>query len=206
MFDHFFRVLKDRWLEGLARALGTRVTPNTISVLACLVGLAAAWEAAHARRDVALLLWLLNRTLDGLDGTLARVTGQQSDFGGYLDIVLDFTVYTAIPIGAAYGVTGDGALAAREALVWLLGSFFINAASWMYLSALLEKRAAGAAATGERTSVTMPPGLVAGFETILFFSLFLALPGRLAPLMWAMAGLVLLNVVQRLVWARRALA
>lgn len=206
MFDHFFRVLKDRWLDGLARALGTRVTPNTISVLACLVGLAAAWEAAHARRDVALLLWLLNRTLDGLDGTLARVTGQQSDFGGYLDIVLDFTVYTAIPIGAAYGVTDDGALAAREALVWLLGSFFINAASWMYLSALLEKRAAGAAATGERTSVTMPPGLVAGFETILFFSLFLALPGRLAPLMWAMAGLVLLNVLQRLVWARRALA
>ncbi|MBK8027251.1 MAG: CDP-alcohol phosphatidyltransferase family protein [Chloroflexi bacterium] len=28
--------------------------------------------------------------MDGLDGTVARISGRQSDLGAYLDIVLDF--------------------------------------------------------------------------------------------------------------------
>jgi hypothetical protein len=59
----------------------------------------------------------------------------------------------------------------------LLGSFFVNAASWMYLSAVLERRGAGAAARGERTTVTMPPGLIAGAETVVLYTLFLVFPG-----------------------------
>ena len=202
MFDHYLRVLKDRWLEPFARALGRRVSPNTVSVLACLVGLLAAWAASEGRRELALGCWLVNRTLDGFDGTLARVTGRQTDFGGYLDIVLDFVVYTVVPIGAA---VGSGAAGWELALAWLLGAFFVNSASWMYLAAVLEKRAAGAASTGERTTVTMPPGLIAGTETILFFSLFLLLPTRVPLLMWVMAALVMLGVLGRMVWARRML-
>lgn len=202
MFDHFFRVLKDRWLAPFARALGRRVSPNVVSVLACLIGMLAAWLAFRGTRDLALVCWFINRTLDGFDGTLARVTDQQSDFGGYLDILLDFVVYTVVPIGAALGSrTPDAELA----VIWLLGAFFVNAASWMYLSAILEKRAAGAAQTGERTSVTMPGALIAGTETVIFFTLFIAFPARVAPLMYAMALLVMIGVAGRLVWARRTL-
>ena len=91
------------------------------------------------------------------------------------------------------------------ALALLLSSFYVNAASWMYLSAVLEKRSVGAAARGETTSVTMPSGLIEGTETILFYALFLLFPGSLPLLFGAMSLLVWLTVGQRLIWALRHL-
>ena len=44
---------------------------------------------------VALLLILLNRVMDGLDGAVARHAGA-TDFGGYLDIVCDFLFYSGV--------------------------------------------------------------------------------------------------------------
>ena len=87
----------------------------------------------------------------------------------------------------------------------LLGSFYLNTMSWAYLSALLEKRGRGAARSNERTSITMPSGLIEGSETIVCYSLFLAWPARSVPLFWIMAGLVAVNVIQRVVWASRNL-
>jgi ABC-type sulfate/molybdate transport systems ATPase subunit/phosphatidylglycerophosphate synthase len=202
VFDVLLRVLKDRLLEPLARLLGARVAPNAVTGagLPRRAGAgAAAWRRAYG---LALALWALNRLLDGLDGTLARVHGRQTDFGGYLDILLDFAVYTAVPTGLALGRPAAPVLAACAVL---LGSFFVNAASWMYLSAVLERRGAGAAASGERTTVTMPPGLVAGTETVVLYTLFLLLPGRLVELFALMGALVYVTVGQRLVWARRHL-
>jgi phosphatidylglycerophosphate synthase len=203
VFDHFFRVLKDRLLAPVALWLGRWCSPNAVTVVACLLGVTCGWEASERRYGQALVLWLLNRTADGLDGSVARAANRQTDFGGYLDIVLDFVVYAAVPVGL---VRGDPTAPNAQALIALLAAFFVNAASWMYLSALLEKQAAGARVTGERTSITMPPALVAGTETIIFYSAFLLFPSRLTWLMTAMALLVSLNVVQRLAWARRRLS
>jgi phosphatidylglycerophosphate synthase len=202
MFDDLLRRLKDRLLAPVAARVGHAVHPNAVSVLALLCGLAVALLAARRQYGAALALWGANRLLDGLDGTLARVTGRQSDFGGYLDILLDFVVYAAVPLGLVHGAA---ALDVARAAAWLLAAFFVNAASWMYLSAVLERRAAGAAARGELTTVTMPPGLVAGTETVILYALFLAFPARLVPLFTLMAALVGVNVVQRLVWASRKL-
>ena len=202
MFDHLLRLLKDRLLEPLARALGPGVSPDLVTVVACVVGLAAGGAAWRGAYGAALMLWALNRLLDGLDGTLARAHGRQTDFGGYLDILLDFVVYTAVPTGLALG---RGDVATLVACVALLGSFFVNAASWMYLSAVLEKRAQGAAARGERTTVTMPPGLIAGTETVLLYTGFLLVPGCAPWLFGVMAALVYVTVAQRVWWAWRRL-
>lgn len=202
MFDRVLRALKDRLLAPLARLLGSSVTPNFISIVAFLFGMSSAVAAYSARDGLALVFWLLNRVLDGLDGTHARVHERQTDFGGYLDIVLDFTVYAAIPSALVLG-SESRELAAPG--VFLLSTFFVNAASLMYLAAILERRALGAASQGELTTVTMPPGLIAGAETVLFFALFLALPAWRTALFWTMGALVCVNIVQRLVWARRVL-
>ena len=201
MLDHTLRVYKDDLLKPLAHQLG-RVSPNTITVLAMIVGLASAGAAALQWYWLALGLWLLNRVLDGLDGMVARAHARQSDFGGYLDIVLDFVVYAAVPIGLYLGhPSGVNAIG----LIVLLSAFYVNAASWIYLSAILEKRAAGASARGELTSVTIPNGLVGGAETILFYTLFLVFPGVLPWLFTAMTAMVVIGVGQRLRWARRNL-
>jgi phosphatidylglycerophosphate synthase len=178
------------------------VHPNVVSLAALAVGLGAAWMAYRGSFAAALALWLLNRTLDGLDGVLARVQLRQSDFGAYLDILCDFAVYALIPVALAVGSATSGALGAA---LFLMASFYLNAASWMYLSALLERRGRGTAATGERSGVTMPDGLVGGTETIVLYSLFFLLPRYFVPLFTLMTALVLATVAQRVAWAARRL-
>ena len=79
-----------RVAEPVARAMvGLRLRPNQLSCLG-LVGsaMAAAAFAADQRRVGAICL-VLAGALDILDGALARVTGQVSPFGAFLDSVLD---------------------------------------------------------------------------------------------------------------------
>ena len=202
MLDALLRPLKERWLAPAAHALGQRVAPMTVTFAGFVVGLAAAIATAYGLRDVGLGLWIANRVLDGFDGTLARVQGAQSDLGGYLDLLLEFVVYAAIPLGL---VLGAPSLPRAVAAVALVGSFYINAASWMYLSAVLERRGHGARMRGELTSVTMPAGLIGGTETIVFYTLFFVWPAQLVALFAVMTALVLVTVVQRLAWAIRHL-
>lgn len=194
MFDEWLRLYKDRLLGGMARRLGG-LSPNTVTLLAGVVGLAAAGAITVGQRGLALALWLASRVLDGLDGTMARVHGRSTDFGAYLDILLDFVVYAAIPLALAAAAPPD----ARYAALVLLASFYVNAASWMYLAALLERRGVHSGAT----RVVMPAGLVAGTETIVLYSAAIILPAHFEVICWVMAALVSVGIVQRLVWARR---
>ncbi len=203
VLDPIVRPLKDSFLRPLARRLRV-LPPAVVTLLALVAGLGAAGFLAAGMFLSGLGLWFANRFLDGLDGVVARENGRQSDFGGYLDILADFVVYAAVPLGL---VLGMGARPEQWlALVVLLSSFYVNTASWMYLAALLEKRSAGAATRGESTSITMPDALVGGTETVVLFSLFILLPAYLVPLFWLMSALVGVSIVQRLVWARSALA
>lgn len=202
MLDEILRPVKERLLTPLALAVGPRVHPMAVTILGFLCGIASAVFAAHGVPGLALVLWLANRVLDGFDGTLARVQGRQSDIGGYVDIVLDFIVYAAIPLGLVVGMPSIATAVAGLAMV---GSFYVNAASWMYLAAILERKGDGSLAHGELTTVTMPAGLIGGTETIVFYTLFLVLPRFLVPLFLLMTALVLATVVQRLAWAARRL-
>ncbi len=202
MFDEWFRRHKERWFTPLALRIGNTISPLAITLLALVLGLASAFAAGFSAWMFAVSLWLANRLLDGLDGTLARVQQRQSDFGGYLDIVLDFAVYSAIPIGIAIALDTRASWLVTSVL---LATWFVNAASWMYLAAVLERRGAGAASRGELTTVTMPRGLVAGTETVVFFTLFLAFSPHYVQLAWVMAAGVTIGIGQRIVWAARNL-
>ncbi|MFN2398163.1 MAG: CDP-alcohol phosphatidyltransferase family protein [Gemmatimonadaceae bacterium] len=202
MLDEFLRPVKERLFAPLALAMGRRVHPMAVTIGGFACGVSAAVLAARGAFGAALALWLANRILDGLDGTLARTQGRQSDIGGYVDIVLDFIVYAAIPLAL---VAGAASLPTAVVALAMVGSFYVNAASWMYLAAILERKGAGARARGELTTVTMPRGLIGGAETVVFYTLFLMLPRFLLPLFAIMTVLVLVTIVQRLVWAARRL-
>jgi len=198
VIDQWLRQPKERLLMPLARGPLRGVSPTMLTLAACALGLLGAGAASQRAYPLALGLWLANRALDGLDGTVARAQGKQTDFGGYLDIVLDTVVYAALPFGLALGVdTRVGYLC----LALLIGSFYINGVSWLYQSALLEKYRRGAAARGELTTLTIPTGLVEGTETVVFYCLFIIFPGALPALFGAMAGLVTITIAQRLWWA-----
>ena len=127
---------------------------------------------------------------------------KQSDFGGYLDILLDVVIYAALPIAL---IVTTPSTAGYLSLTFLLAAYYLNSTSWLYLAAVLEKRQSGAAAQREQTSVTMPSGLIEGAETVVFYCLFLLWPTQSVLLFSVFAVLVLVTVGQRLVWATRAL-
>jgi phosphatidylglycerophosphate synthase len=206
MFDTTLRRVKDRLGEPLAARL-KGVSPNAVSLAAFATGMFTAWLAAHGWFVWGLVFWLVSRALDGLDGLLARVHQKQSDFGGYLDILLDFAVYAAVPVGIVfYDPKPDRDLA----LTFMLSTFYINGASWMYLAAILEKRKAQVvgtardpAAPSQMTSVVMPPGLVGATETILAYCAFLLWADHAVFLFFIFGALVLATTLQRLAWAWR---
>jgi len=201
MIDKVLRTPKQQLLRPVAGRL-ERISPITITLFALVAGLSSVWFAAAGSHLWALVMWLANRLLDGLDGEVARVHTLQSDWGGYVDILSDMLVYAALPLAL---VSADPTPLAWLMLALMLAVFYLNAGSWMMLSAILEKRGRGSERQHERTSVTMPSGLIEGTETVVIYCLFFLLPGIL-PLLFAItAALVGVTITQRLVWASRVL-
>lgn len=190
MLDRRTRALKDQILQPLLQTPIGRLDPFVITVASLVPGLAAAGAAALGWRTVALAFFWLNRGMDGLDGLIARDRAMQSDLGGYLDIMVDFVVYAAIPVGVWWGSGAGRPLT----LILLLCLFYINTASWMYLAAIQEKHHA----RSETTSIVVPNSLIEGTETAIFYTAFILLPGYLPWLFGFMSLALLFSVGQRL--------
>lgn len=196
MKDGVLREQKDRVLEPVAQRFFSSVSPNLISFIALVPGLLSAAAIVQGELAWGIGFWLLNRVLDGLDGVVARIHDKQSDFGGYLDLLLDYVVYLAIPIAFVIAAPTP---AHFWTLIALLAAYQINSLSWTLLSSLLEKRQA--AAEDRLTSIEMPAGLIEGAETVVFYTLFFLLPGYVPWLFGVMAALVVVTAIQRVWWA-----
>lgn len=205
MFDEKMRQLKDNAFAPLAQLLQA-VPPWFFTVVGLVVGLATAVSAWQQQYPLGFFLWIANRVFDGLDGAVARQCGTSSDFGGYLDIVVDFVIYAAIPVGLAAGRVDPTAATGMAqplilSLIFLLCTYYVNAASWMYLAAVLEKRRASH--EGRLTTIVMPAGIIGGTETIVFYGAFMIFPTHLVWLFSVMGSLIVITIGQRLVWAAR---
>lgn len=74
------------------------ITPDGLTLVGFAIGVLALPFLALGWYLAALVVILLNRLLDGLDGALARRRGL-TDAGGFLDISLDFLFYALVPFG-----------------------------------------------------------------------------------------------------------
>jgi phosphatidylglycerophosphate synthase len=198
MFDIQLRSWKERILSPIAARIPPVITADMVTVIGFTFGAGAAGLIVIGKIKWALALWVVNRVVDGLDGAIARNRGSQSDFGGYLDIMLDFLVYSAIPLAFA---VYSGTTLVWAATAGMLAAFYINGASWMYLSALAARRRGRD--HNEQTTVTMPPGVVEGAETIVMYTLFFLFPQYVSIWFSIMTAATLAGVVQRMVWAHR---
>lgn len=164
-----------RWIDGPLAALGGRlaavgVRADQLTVLGFAAGLGAALAVVVDAFFAALLLFLLNRLLDGLDGAVARAVGA-TDRGGFLDIVLDFLVYAALPLGFAMADPASNALAAAV----LLFSFVGTATSFLAYAVFAAKRGLSTRLRGHK-SIYYLGGLTEGTETTAVFVLMLLVP------------------------------
>lgn len=176
-------------------AAGVRAHVVTATGLVLGVGCLVAVAADHLL--VGLGLWLANRLADGLDGEVARIRGEQSELGAWLDIVCDFAVY-----GGLAGALAIAHPEARLALVALLVAYYLNGSAFLALSASLERR--GRTRPDDR-GFHFRRSLTEGGETVAAGVLFLLLPQHLPILVWGFAGLVAISFGQRVADAVRLL-
>jgi phosphatidylglycerophosphate synthase len=102
--DRFFNRKVSRWFTRIFLAAG--LSPNVITILATLVGLAAAacfGFGTYSAGIMAALLFQLAAIIDCCDGEVARLTFTESPFGAWLDIAMDNVVHMAIFAGIAAG-------------------------------------------------------------------------------------------------------
>ena len=200
MLDGWARRRLDPLLDRLAARLAAAgATPNAITVGACAVGLLAAAAIAAQWYLVGLALLLVSRLGDGLDGAVASITGK-TDLGGFLDIVLDFVFYGAIPLGFVLADPAANAVAGAA----LIFSFYVNGGSFLAYAVMAEKRGLKTEKRGEK-SLFFTTGLAEATETIAFFVAFCLFPAWFSVLAGIFAVLCLYTATSRILLAARAL-
>ncbi|GAA0207217.1 CDP-alcohol phosphatidyltransferase family protein [Cytobacillus oceanisediminis] len=190
MLDHAARRLTGPPLDRLAVRVAARGVPATaitgagwlVGVGACLAVLAQWW-------NLALVLWLLNRTLDGLDGAVARQHGA-TDLGGFLDLLADFSIYAGLVLAVAVAVPD-----ARLACVALLLAYYLSGTAFLTLSSILERR--GSDRHNDARSLRFVGGLAEGTETVIAYVLITLLPQHAATIAWIFAAVVAVTALQR---------
>ena len=179
------------------------LSPDRLTLLGLLTGLASAVTAATQLWWWALGLWLLSRVLDGLDGPLARRRskfggGTGSRAGGFLDITADFVVYGATVVGVAIGSTSASGSVESDWLPFLLVllAYYVNGTAFLAFSSIAES-------SGHRIddgrSFSFLGGLAEGTETILVHSVWLIVPAYASGIAWVWATVVAVSAGQRIV-------
>lgn len=197
MLDEELRKTAKPFYKPLAIPLATHMNGNAVSLLGLAVGVLCLVLAALGFNFLALVFWLANRLLDGLDGEVARIRGEASEFGAFLDIAADFFMYGGLVVALAIQHED-----ARLALAVLFLAYYLNGSLFLALSSVLERLKAE-----RRTErgLHFRRSLTEGFETIMFGALALALPAYISPIVWIFAAMVFVSAIQRLLDAKRML-
>lgn len=112
------RYLNRRVSDPLARLLvRTPATPNQVSLAAFGIAVGSLVSFVFGLNIVGGLLAQLSSVVDGADGSLARLKGMSSDFGGFLDAVLDRYADILIVLGLTLWSAGNEAYPG----IWLAG-------------------------------------------------------------------------------------
>jgi soluble lytic murein transglycosylase len=180
-----------QWSDPVGRALfRLRLRPNHLTVIGLVVSFfaAAGFIAGHVRWAGCLLL--LAGLCDLLDGALARVSGQVTAFGAFLDSVIDrysdLIVLLGIVVLFARTPNARGGLVAMAGLI---GSVMVSYTK----------------ARAESIGVACNVGLMERPERMICLVAG-AILGLLEPALWVLAVLSNITALQRIVFTRRMMS
>ena len=125
-------------------------------------------------------------------------TNGGSDLGGFLDIVLDFAFYGAIPFAFILHDPAANAVAGG----FLLLTFYVNGASFLTFALMAEKRGVTDQARGSK-ALLYTAGLAEGTETITLFLVMALFPTWFVPLAYGFAAVTVVTTVTRFILAYR---
>jgi archaetidylinositol phosphate synthase len=160
--------LKERVQQTLAAEARTAhrigLTPNMITgigiILAFLSAFAyAEWQNLALFLLLAFVLLLLSGFCDALDGVVARLYGQATVFGGFLDSVLDRYADAAVYFGIMVGGLCD----VRWGLIATVGSLLVSYSRARAEAAGIKMESVGLVERAERMIILLVATLIAVF-------------------------------------------
>ena len=176
-----------------------RVRADAVTWTGFAIGLAAALAIALGGYATGLLLMLVSRICDGLDGALARLT-EPTDRGAFFDIACDFIFYGSIPLGFAVANPAEHALPAAV----LLAAFIGTGSSFLAYAVFAERRGLSSEDYPSK-GIFYLGGLTEASETLICFSLMCLFPAWFPVFAYAFAILCAFTIVTRLATGYRAL-
>lgn len=198
MLDGKARQLLDPLLDGIARRLVSMgIHADTVTLSAFGVGVLAAIAIGNQYYFVGLILLLVSRLGDGLDGAVAKQT-TSTDFGGFLDIVLDFAFYGMIPAAFVFANPDQNAVAG----VVLILSFYVTGASFLAYAIMAEKHGLKTESRGSK-SLYFTTGLAEATETIAVFAAFCLFPDWFPYIAWVFAIICFYTTLARIIQAKQ---
>lgn len=167
------------------------LTPNRISGLGIVLALLAAlsflkWQDRPFYLSLAVVLLLASGFCDALDGVVARVYGQTTEFGGFLDSVLDRYADAAVYVA----ITISGLCDALSGTLALTGSLLVSYSRARAEAANVKMESVGIAERAERMIILVLATLIAIFWQ----------PARIIE-----AAIILLAIITNLTVAQRGI-
>ncbi len=198
MLDAALRPLIDPPLNlGAKGFVRLGISANTVTWIGFGVGLMAIPLLAFHAYIPALVLIAIRSIADGLDGAIARAT-HVTDYGGFLDISLDFIFYSGIVFGMALGRPDDALFGAF--LIW---AFMANGTTFLTFAILAAKHDITTEIRGSK-SLYYLGGLAEGTETLLVFLLFCLFPDWFAAICVIFGIMCVVTAAGRIMAAKEA--
>ena len=179
------------YLNDIAKVLSRKgIDANWVTISGLVIAFLCFIALSFGHFYLGLILIPINRFLDGLDGSLARLSKPRK-FGAFLDITSDFAFYALIPLGFAVFSPYENALPTA----FLLAAFYVNGSSFLTEAIIVEKY--NIEIDQKDKGFFYSFGLIEGFETICFFLLICSFPNLYINAAYIFFGLTILTHVIR---------
>jgi CDP-diacylglycerol--glycerol-3-phosphate 3-phosphatidyltransferase len=168
----------------IAMCVRLRVHPNLLTFLGVLISVAAGWELAMGAFMQAGIIMILANIFDFIDGKVATETGMVSEFGGFWDSVIDRFSDLSLSVG----------------LICLYATF--RRTDYVLITSIAMVFATMTSYTRARAESLIPKckvGFMERPERIVLFMIG-AFTHRMAAVMWVIAVLSIVTVVDRIVY------
>lgn len=187
MIEQHLRYQYDRILVNpIANLLSNYASPNQVTVLSGFLGILVLPTLIYHQVFLAITLLLLSGFCDTLDGSLARLKQNSSDWGSVLDIMTDRLVEFVV-VFALFTV------APEERGLWsllMLGSMLLCITSFLVVGIFSDNNS--------QKSFNYSPGLIERAEAFLFFIAMMIWPDGFSLLALLFTGLVVVTAGYRL--------
>ncbi len=171
MLDKKLQPLTQPVLSSFASiAIKAGISADVASIIGFFFGLIAACLIGFGYFSLALVFFIINRIMDGLDGAIARAD-KPTYRGGFLDIVFDFIIYSAIPFAFAVYDRGNS-----FAACFVIFSFVGTGTSFLAYGIMHAQLSEKKKGLFTQKSFYYLGGFIEGTETLIFIIIILCFP------------------------------